>query len=132
MSATEVVANMPLHSATVRVNKHKADWRGWKFMWPFAVVFVFVFIVPIVYAVYISFFKKQMIGGTKFVGFENYARLLGDGQFWSSVGRVALFTCVQVPIMLCLSALMALATRAPVISEPPLEKVLISPSVLEP
>ncbi|KAB7456875.1 hypothetical protein GBB04_11915, partial [Bifidobacterium dentium] len=24
MSATEVVANMPLHSATVRVNKHKA------------------------------------------------------------------------------------------------------------
>ena len=29
------------------------------------------------YAVYISFFKKQMIGGTKFVGFENYARLLG-------------------------------------------------------
>ena len=48
MSATEVVANMPLHSATVRVNKHKADWRGWKFMWPFAVVFVFVFIVPIV------------------------------------------------------------------------------------
>ena len=78
-------------------------------MWPFALVFVFVFIVPIVYAVYISFFKKQMIGGTKFVGFENYARLLGDGQFWSSVGRVALFTCVQVPIMLCLSALMALA-----------------------
>ncbi|MDU3638855.1 MAG: hypothetical protein E7G06_06310, partial [Bifidobacterium longum] len=69
MSATEVVANMPLHSATVRVNKHKADWRGWKFMWPFALVFVFVFIVPIVYAVYISFFKKQMIGGTKFVGF---------------------------------------------------------------
>ncbi|RGN29524.1 sugar ABC transporter permease, partial [Bifidobacterium pseudocatenulatum] len=44
MSATEVVANMPLHSATVRVNKHKADWRGWKFMWPFALVFVFVFV----------------------------------------------------------------------------------------
>ena len=61
------------------------------------------------YAVYISFFKKQMIGGTRFVGVENYARLLQDGQFWSSVGRVALFTCVQVPIMLFLSAAMALA-----------------------
>ena len=107
--ASADIAAAPVHSGKARVNKHKADWRGWKFMWPFAVVFVFVFIVPIVYAVYISFFKKQMIGGTKFVGFENYARLLGDGQFWSSVGRVALFTCVQVPIMLCLSALMALA-----------------------
>ena len=28
------------HSGKARVNKHKADWRGWKFMWPFAVVFV--------------------------------------------------------------------------------------------
>ena len=109
MSATEVVANMPLHSATVRVNKHKADWRGWKFMWPFALVFVFVFVIPILYAIYISFFQKQMIGGTKFVGISNYIRLFHDQQFWSSVGRVALFTCVQVPVMLFLSAAMALA-----------------------
>ncbi|RSX50396.1 ABC transporter permease [Bifidobacterium goeldii] len=97
-------------SATAaRVNRHRADWRGWKFMWPFAVVFVFVFIVPIVYAIYISFFQKKMIGGTVFVGLANYARLFGDTQFWSSVVRVALFTLVQVPIMLCLAALMALA-----------------------
>ena len=72
--ASADIAAAPVHSGKARVNKHKADWRGWKFMWPFAVVFVFVFIVPIVYAVYISFFKKQMIGGTKFVGFENYVR----------------------------------------------------------
>ena len=78
-------------------------------MWPFALVFVFVFVVPIVYAVYISFFTKRMIGGTSFVGLDNYRRLFGDAQFWSSVGRVALFTVVQVPIMLVLAALMALA-----------------------
>ena len=68
------------------------------------VVFVFVFIIPIVYAIYISFFKKQMVGGTKFVGFENYARLIQDPQFWSSVGRVTIFTVFQVPIMLFLAA----------------------------
>ncbi|BAQ30093.1 putative ABC transporter permease component [Bifidobacterium scardovii JCM 12489 = DSM 13734] len=90
------------------MNRRKADWRGWKFMWPFAVVFVFVFIVPIVYAVYISFFQKKMIGGNVFVGVANYVRLFGDAQFWSSVGRVALFTVVQVPIMLFLAAAMAL------------------------
>ena len=78
-------------------------------MWPFALVFTLVFIVPVVYAVYISFFQKRMVGGTQFVGFANYARLLHDQQFWSSVGRVALFTIVQVPIMLFLSAAMALA-----------------------
>ena len=77
-------------------------------MWPFAVVFVLVFIVPIVYAVYISFFEKRMVGGTVFVGVDNYLRLFGDGQFWASCGRVALFTVVQVPVMLFLSAVMAL------------------------
>lgn len=78
-------------------------------MLPFAVVFVFVFIVPIVYAVWISFFQKKMIGGTVFVGFANYARLFADAQFWDSVRRVALFTVVQVPVMLFLAAAMALA-----------------------
>ncbi|TPF85870.1 ABC transporter permease [Bifidobacterium sp. UTCIF-37] len=109
MSGKAIPVTVDGHSAAARVNRHKPDWRGWKFMAPFAVVFVFVFIIPIVYAIYISFFKKQMIGGTKFVGVENYARLFQDGQFWSSVGRVALFTVVQVPIMLFLAAAIALA-----------------------
>lgn len=93
----------------VRANKHKADWRGWKFMWPFALVFVIVFIFPIIYAIYISFFQTKMIDGEQFVGFSNYVRLFHDQDFWSSVRRVALFTIVQVPIMLCLAALLALA-----------------------
>ena len=111
MSQQAAVAADALHTPAdqVRVNRHRADWRGWKFMWPFALVFVFVFVIPILYAVYISFFQKQMIGGTKFVGISNYIRLFHDQQFWSSVGRVALFTCVQVPVMLFLSAAIALA-----------------------
>ena len=111
MSQQAAVAADALHTPAdqVRVNRHRADWRGWKFMWPFALVFVFVFVIPILYAIYISFFQKQMIGGTKFVGISNYIRLFHDQQFWSSVGRVALFTCVQVPVMLFLSAAMALA-----------------------
>ncbi|WEV75862.1 sugar ABC transporter permease [Bifidobacterium sp. ESL0800] len=96
-------------SVSVPVNGHRVDWRGWKFLWPFVVVFLFVFIVPIVYAVYLSFFQTRMIGGAVFVGFANYLRLFRDGQFWGSVWRVTLFTLVQVPIMLALSALLALA-----------------------
>lgn len=88
---------------------HRPDWRGWKFMGPFVLVFVFVFVLPVLYAIYLSLYEKRMIGGNVFVGLANYARLIKDKQFWSSVGRVALFTVVQVPIMLFLAALMALA-----------------------
>ena len=103
VSASGHTASVPQRPRTA------ARWRGWLFMGPFAVVFVVVFVVPVVYAVWISLFQHRMVGGTVFVGLANYRRLLADGQFWSSVRRVVVFTVVQVPIMLCLSALMALA-----------------------
>lgn len=108
-AAAATIQPNSLHSATPRINPRRRDWRGWKFMWPFAAMFTFVFIIPIAYAIYISFFQKLMVGGNRFVGFANYVRLFHDDHFWSSVGRVALFTVVQVPIMLILAALMALA-----------------------
>ena len=42
MSQQAAVAADALHTPAdrVRVNRHRADWRGWKFMWPFALVFV--------------------------------------------------------------------------------------------
>ncbi|RHG88769.1 sugar ABC transporter permease, partial [Bifidobacterium longum] len=30
--ASADIAAAPVHSGKARVNKHKADWRGWKFM----------------------------------------------------------------------------------------------------
>ena len=103
VSANGHTASVPQRPRTA------ARWRGWLFMGPFAVVFVVVFVVPVLYAVWISLFQHRMVGGTVFVGLANYRRLLADGQFWSSVRRVVVFTVVQVPVMLCLSALMALA-----------------------
>ena len=104
------VASANGHTASVPQRpRTAARWRGWLFMGPFVVVFVVVFVVPVLYAVWISLFQHRMVGGTVFVGLANYRRLLADGQFWSSVRRVVVFTVVQVPVMLCLSALMALA-----------------------
>ena len=106
---SEQKANTAVTPVQSRASRAKADWRGWKFMWPFAVVFAFVFIIPIFYAVYMSFYQQRLIGGNVFVAFDNYKRLFMDQQFWSAVMRVALFTVVQVPIMLFLAAALALA-----------------------
>lgn len=104
-----VNSNIGFKSEEVLSKQPRHDWRGWKFVGPFSAVFIFVFIVPVLYAVWISFFQKRMVGGNRFVGLSNYQRLLVDEQFWSAVGRVALFTVIQVPIMLFLAAAMALA-----------------------
>ncbi len=76
---------------------------------PFLVLFVAMIVVPLVYAGYLSFYKKKLIGGTSFVGAENYLRALADPSFLSGVARMSLFLCVQVPLMLVLSLFTALA-----------------------
>ncbi|WP_226873602.1 carbohydrate ABC transporter permease [Microbispora sitophila] len=87
----------------------RRSWVGWQFVGPFMAVFALVFLAPIAYSVYLSLFRTRLIGGTAFVGADNYLKVLQDPQFWSAFGRVALFLVVQVPIMLFLALLVALA-----------------------
>ncbi|MEV6109150.1 sugar ABC transporter permease [Streptomyces sp. NPDC051940] len=87
----------------------RRSWTGWAFIGPFAAVFALVFLAPLGYSAYLSLFRTQLIGGTSFVGLDNYQQALQDARFWDGVGRVALFLCVQVPIMLGLALLVALA-----------------------
>jgi multiple sugar transport system permease protein len=98
MATEQLVARRPRRS-----------YRGWQFVGPFMVVFALVFLAPIGYAIYLSLFRNRLIGGNAFVGLDNYQQALQDPQFWSGVGRVGLFLLVQVPIMLFLALLVALA-----------------------
>lgn len=84
-------------------------WAGLGFVAPFLAVFALVFIAPIAYSIYLSLYRTKLIGGTTFVGAENYAGVFGDSHFWSSFTRVALFLVVQVPIMLAIALAVALA-----------------------
>ncbi|WP_305789709.1 carbohydrate ABC transporter permease [Symbioplanes lichenis] len=89
--------------------RRRRSWTGWRFVGPFMVVFALVFLAPIAYSIYLSLFKTRLIGGTSFVGLDNYQQALTDPSFWSSLGRVSLFLVVQVPIMLFIALLVALA-----------------------
>jgi multiple sugar transport system permease protein len=85
------------------------SWAGWGFIGPFMAVFGLVFLAPIGYSIYLSLYRDQLIGGTSYVGLENYQDVLDDPAFWEGLGRVAVFLCVQVPIMLGIAMLVALA-----------------------
>ena len=87
----------------------RRNWRGWAFVGPFMIVFAGVFVAPVVYAIVLSLFRQQLIGGTIFVGLGNYAAVFTDPKFWQSLGRVTLVLIVQVPIMLGLALVAALA-----------------------
>jgi multiple sugar transport system permease protein len=73
------------------------------------VLFLLLFLAPLGYAAYLSLYQERLIGGTVFVGLDNYVQALGDPQLIHGVGRVALFFLIQVPVMLLLALLFALA-----------------------
>lgn len=101
-------AAAPARAARRRPVRH-GRWTGWGFVGPFMAVFALVFLAPIAYSLYLSLFRQQLVGGNAFVGLENYQRAFADPQFWSAFGRVSLFLAVQVPIMLGIALLVALA-----------------------
>ncbi|MFL5627677.1 MAG: hypothetical protein ACJ788_19030, partial [Ktedonobacteraceae bacterium] len=96
-----------------RVPMHWYRWRQrvvlpYLFLTPFLILFLLFFILPLGYALGISLFADRLVGGTVFVGSENYLQALRDGSFWEGVQRTLLFMVIQVPVMLCLALLFAL------------------------
>ncbi|MCS4484974.1 sugar ABC transporter permease [Gleimia sp. 6138-11-ORH1] len=90
---------------------------GWLFMLPFVLGFALVFLLPIATSIYASFFQQVAAGGglygggntvDEFVAFENYKNIAGDSRFWVGVGRVLIYTAIQVPIMIISALILAL------------------------
>jgi len=72
-------------------------------------IFLAFFVSPLAYAAYLSLFREQLIGGTVFAGFENYTRALQDPALRGGVLRVTRFFIFQVPVMLAVALVAALA-----------------------
>lgn len=92
-----------------RTRERRIALIGWGFTGPFAAVFGLVFLAPIGYAFHLSLMRDRLIGGTAFVGADNYVQALTDPLFWEGSARVGLFLLVQVPLMLGIALLVALA-----------------------
>lgn len=86
------------------------------FIAPAALCFALFLAVPILYAVFISFRRETVVGlglgeGGRteiWAGLGNYTAVLSDPEFLASAGRVLLYGCVLVPVMLGLALLFAL------------------------
>ncbi|MFC0542774.1 carbohydrate ABC transporter permease [Kutzneria chonburiensis] len=81
---------------------------GALFVAPFLALFLLLFLAPLGYAAYLSLFQHRLIGGTVFVGLDNYLKAVTDPVFLRGVARVATFFVIQVPVMLVLALVFAL------------------------
>lgn len=88
--------------------------KGAAFGAPFFLGFIFVFIAPLLYALFESLYQKKSSGlgiGTakaQFAGFAQYARAFQDQDFWMGMLRVGIYSVVVVPIIIILALVEAL------------------------
>ncbi len=78
------------------------------FLLPFVVGYILFQVYPLIYSLNLSLYRKQIIGGIKFVGLTNYLKVFQDSSFWEGIRNVLIFGVVQIPIMLGFALIFAL------------------------
>ncbi|GGN69471.1 ABC transporter permease [Actinoplanes lobatus] len=66
-----------------------------------------VIVVPLVMTVYYSFTKWTGVGDPRWVGLENYSRLVEDTLFWQSFGNIALLVIAMAVVPTLLGLVLA-------------------------
>jgi multiple sugar transport system permease protein len=86
---------------------------GWKLVAPTLGIIGLLILYPIVFNVYLSFFDVKLNGDKTFVGVENYARLLSNPDYYSSIGTTSIYLLGTVVGTTVLGLAVALLMREP-------------------
>ncbi len=87
---------------------------GYAFMAPTLFVLGTFIVLPILYAVFLSLHKVQLLGGIEyeFVGLRNFARLVDDDLIWIALKNTAEYVAIVVPAQTLLALLLAVTLNA--------------------
>lgn len=69
---------------------------GWLFMLPVVLLFLFIRIIPSLYALYLSFTEYSIIQAPEWIGLDNYLNLLQDDEFFFSLKNTLVYTAGTV------------------------------------
>ncbi len=86
----------------------RAKWTNALFVAPYIVLYLALLIYPLIAGMGLSLFKADLFGGSEFVGFENFARLMSDKVFLQAVANTFWFVLLSVPPLTALPLLLAL------------------------
>ncbi len=89
------------------------EWfNGYLFASPFIIGFIAFVAYPMLYSVWLSFHKWDLLSPPRFVGFANFVRMFQDAHSLKSLYNSAYYTIFAVPIQLIISFSLAMALRA--------------------
>ncbi|MYC89320.1 MAG: sugar ABC transporter permease [Gemmatimonadales bacterium] len=106
-----VVLALHLVQLAARPRALRRTLAAWGLLAPAAALILAFTLGPLVFSLWISLHEWRLIDPAPlFLGFDNYAALLADGEWWSAIGNTALFT-LHVPAAMAIALALALLTR---------------------
>ena len=78
---------------------------GWLFAGPATIIVLGLSIFPAVWALILSFQKWDGFSEPKFVGLQNYQKLMSDSDFFDAVVHTGIYTLLFVPMSVLASRL---------------------------
>ncbi|OKH57657.1 sugar ABC transporter permease [Scytonema sp. HK-05] len=90
------------------------DLAGYLFMTPTILVLGTFVVLPILWAVFLSFHKVQLLGSIKyeFIGFRNFTRLVEDERVWIALRNTAQYVAIVVPSQTVLALILAVTLNS--------------------
>jgi multiple sugar transport system permease protein len=104
--------------------------EGFAFVGPFLLLYVFLLVYPLVLGIGISFHRADLFGARRWVGLDNYARLLADPVFHQAVANTFKLALLIVPPLTVIALALALALNRQSRSAAIFRGVFFSSSVL--
>lgn len=109
-------------SVVFEINRRRSNARwnisenlaGYMFMMPTILVLGTFVVLPILYAVFLSLQKVQLLGGIEyeFIGFRNFTRLAEDERVWIALRNTAEYVAIVVPTQTILALILAVTLNS--------------------
>lgn len=99
---------------------------------PMLLTLVLIGVIPFVYTIYLSLHETEFTRVEGFAGLSNFADLVSDAKFWSSMGVTAVILAIAVPLQLLLGVGFALLFSRGVFGSRILSPALLIPAVVAP
>jgi multiple sugar transport system permease protein len=104
--------------------------HGFAFVGPFLLLYTFLLVYPLILGIGISFNRADLFGARRWVGLDNYARLLADPVFHQAVANSFKLALLIVPPLTVIALALALALNRQTRSAAIFRGIFFSSSVL--
>lgn len=92
--------------------RRRVQWAPYVYVAPFTILLLAFGIGPTLYAVYSSLTSHTIIGGTQFVGLDNWIAVLGDYRLGESLLNVGKYLVIWLPLLVLVVVTLSLAIDA--------------------